>query len=138
MSASVTGVVGMLALFALLALRVPVAFSMFVIGFLGIWALNGLNAATSLLASEAFTLASSPELVVIPLFILMGNVASQTGMSRQLFDAAYAVIGSIRGRFGFGHCDWLWWLRGSVGIVGRIRPDHGQGRAVGNGPLQIR
>lgn len=97
MSASVTGVVGMLALFALLALRVPVAFAMFVIGFLGIWALNGLNAATSLLASEAFTLASSPELVVIPLFILMGNVASQTGMSRQLFDAAYAVIGSIRG-----------------------------------------
>ena len=97
MSAAATGVLGMLALFALLALRVPVAFAMFVIGFLGIWALNGLNAATSLLASEAFTLASSPELVVIPLFILMGNVASQTGMSRQLFDAAYAVIGSIRG-----------------------------------------
>lgn len=82
MSASATGVVGMLALFALLALRVPVAFAMFVIGFLGIWALNGLNAATSLLASEAYTLASSPELVVIPLFILMGNVASHTGMSR--------------------------------------------------------
>ncbi|MCI5111940.1 MAG: TRAP transporter large permease [Marivita sp.] len=97
MSAAATGVLGMLALFALLALRVPVAFAMFVIGFLGIWALNGLNAATSLLASEAFTLASSPELVVIPLFILMGNVASHTGMSRQLFDAAYAVIGSIRG-----------------------------------------
>lgn len=97
MSASVTGLVGILALFVLLVLRMPVAFSMFVVGFLGIWALNGLNAATSLLASEAFTLASSPELVVIPLFILMGNVASHTGMSRQLFDAAYAVIGSIRG-----------------------------------------
>ncbi|MCR9107476.1 TRAP transporter large permease [Marivita sp. XM-24bin2] len=97
MSASVTGIVGILALFVLLVLRMPVAFAMFVVGFLGIWALNGLNAATSLLASEAFTLASSPELVVIPLFILMGNVASHTGMSRQLFDAAYAVIGSIRG-----------------------------------------
>ncbi|OSQ51958.1 TRAP transporter large permease [Marivita geojedonensis] len=97
MSASVAGLLGIVALFALLILRVPVAFAMFVVGFLGIWALNGLNAATSLLASEAFTLASSPELVVIPLFILMGNVASHTGMSRQLFDAAYAVIGSIRG-----------------------------------------
>jgi tripartite ATP-independent transporter DctM subunit len=70
---------------------------MFIVGFFGIWALNGLNAATSLLASEAFTLGSSPELVVIPLFILMGNVASITGMSRQLYDAAYAVIGSVRG-----------------------------------------
>lgn len=97
MTASFAGVVGIVALFALLILRVPVAFSMFVVGFLGIWALNGLNASMSLLASEAFTLASSPELIVIPLFILMGNVASHTGMSRQLFDAAYAVIGSIRG-----------------------------------------
>jgi tripartite ATP-independent transporter DctM subunit len=87
----------MLAMFALLALRVPVAFAMFLVGFIGIWVLNGLNAATSLLASETFTLASSPELVVIPLFILMGNIASATGMSRQLYDAAYAVIGSVKG-----------------------------------------
>ncbi|MEL6208030.1 MAG: TRAP transporter large permease subunit, partial [Pseudomonadota bacterium] len=97
MSASATGALGLLALFILLALRIPVAFAMFVVGFFGIWALNGLNGATSLLASEAFTLGSSPELVVIPLFILMGNVASITGMSRQLYDAAYAVIGSLRG-----------------------------------------
>lgn len=50
-----------------------------------------------LLSSETFTLASSPELVVVPLFILMGNVASATGMSRQLYNAAYAVIGHVRG-----------------------------------------
>jgi tripartite ATP-independent transporter DctM subunit len=91
------GLVGILTLFVLLALRIPVAFAMFVVGFFGIWTLNGLNAATSLLASETFTLASSPELVVVPLFILMGNVASITGMSRRLYDAAYAVIGSVRG-----------------------------------------
>jgi tripartite ATP-independent transporter DctM subunit len=97
MSASAAGLLGIVALFALLILRIPVAFAMFIVGFLGIWALNGLNAATSLLASEAFTLGSSPELVVVPLFILMGNVASITGMSRQLYDAAYAVIGSVRG-----------------------------------------
>lgn len=50
-----------------------------------------------LLASETFTIASRPELVVVPLFILMGNVASATGMSRQLYEAAHALIGSIRG-----------------------------------------
>lgn len=33
----------------------------------------------------------------MPLFILMGNVATETGMSRKLYDAAYAWIGSIRG-----------------------------------------
>ena len=44
----------------------------------------------SLMASESFTLASSAELVVVPLFILMGNVATETGMSRKLYDAAYA------------------------------------------------
>ena len=97
MSPAALGLLGLAALFVLLALRIPVAFAMFLVGFLGIWSLNGLNAATSLLASEAFTLASSPELVVIPLFILMGNVASITGMSRRLYDAAYALIGSIRG-----------------------------------------
>ena len=91
------GVSGILVLFGLLALRVPVAFAMFVVGFAGSAMLNGTNAALSLLASESFTLASSAELVVVPLFILMGNVATETGMSRRLYDAAYAIIGSIRG-----------------------------------------
>lgn len=97
MSEAMIGVVGILFLFILLALRMPVAFAMFVVGFCGIWLLESLRAAKSLLASEAFTLASSPELIVIPLFILMGNVASQTGMSRRLYDAAYALVGQFRG-----------------------------------------
>ncbi len=97
MSVEATGFIGLVALLVLLALRVPVAFAMFLVGFLGIWALNGWNAAMGLLSSETFTLASSPELVVVPLFILMGNVASATGMSRQLYNAAYAVIGHVRG-----------------------------------------
>lgn len=97
MNESAIGLLGLAALLLLIIIRVPVAFAMFVVGYLGIAALNGVNAANSTLASEAFTLASSPELVVVPLFILMGNVASVTGMSRQLYDAAYAIIGQIRG-----------------------------------------
>jgi len=96
-SASAIGLIGIVALFALLLLRIPVAFAMFVVGFIGTAVLNGTNAAMSTLASEAFTLGSSAELVVIPLFILMGNVASMTGMSRQLYDAAYAIVGQMRG-----------------------------------------
>jgi tripartite ATP-independent transporter DctM subunit len=97
MTASTIGFLGIIALFVLLIIRIPVAFAMFVVGFFGIIALDSSRAAYGLLASEAFTLASSPQLVVIPLFILMGNVASITGMSRRLYDAAYALIGEFRG-----------------------------------------
>ncbi|GAB4356168.1 MAG: TRAP transporter large permease [Oricola sp.] len=97
MSVTAIGLAGMAILLLLLALRVPVAFAMFAVGFAGNAVLNGFPAAMSLMASESFTLASSAELVVVPLFILMGNVATETGMSRRLYDAAYASIGSIRG-----------------------------------------
>jgi TRAP-type mannitol/chloroaromatic compound transport system permease large subunit len=97
MTDTTIGLAGIAVLFLLLVVRIPVAFAMFVVGFIGIWLLNGWNAAMGLLASETFTLASKPELVVVPLFILMGNVASVTGMSRQLYEAAYAFVGSVRG-----------------------------------------
>ena len=91
------GLIGMVAMLLMLLMRLPVAFTMFLVGFFGIAFLNGWNSAWSLLASETFTLASSPELIVIPLFIFMGNIASKSGMSSKLFDAAYAIVGSMRG-----------------------------------------
>lgn len=97
MSAPVVGLLGLAALVALLVLRVPVAFAMFAVGFIGLSVLADVNVALSLLASETFTLSSSAELVVVPLFILMGNVATASGLSRRLYDAAYALVGSIRG-----------------------------------------
>ncbi|WEX10534.1 TRAP transporter large permease [Chelativorans sp. AA-79] len=97
MSATLIGLLGLAALFALFALRVPVAFAMFTVGLVGVSILSSPSNAFNLLASETFTLASSAELIVIPLFILMGNVATESGMSRRLYDAAYALIGSIRG-----------------------------------------
>ncbi|MCA0203105.1 TRAP transporter large permease [Pararhodobacter sp.] len=97
MSELAIGIIGMASLFVLLGFRIPVAFAMFVVGFLGIAAMRGFNVALNYLASEPFTLGASAELVVVPLFILMGNVATETGMSRRLYDAAYAIIGSVRG-----------------------------------------
>lgn len=97
MSASVIGLIGMAVLLVLMALRVPVAFAMFAVSLAGIAVLDGTKSALSSLASSSFTVASSAELVVVPLFILMGNVATETGMSRRLYDAAYAIIGSVRG-----------------------------------------
>ena len=97
MTVEIVGVIGIVALFGLLAIRVPVAIAMFVIGLAGVSILRNETVALSYLASESFSLASSADLLVIPLFILMGNVATETGLSRKLYEAAYAWIGHWRG-----------------------------------------
>lgn len=97
MTPELIGLYGIVALFVLLALRVPVAIAMFVVGLIGVSILRNETVALSYLASESFSLASSADLLVIPLFILMGNVATESGMSRKLYDAAYSWIGSWRG-----------------------------------------
>lgn len=97
MSAELIGLAGIGCLLVLLALRVPVAIAMFLVGLGGVAILRSPSVALSYLSSESFSLASSADLLVIPLFILMGNVATESGMSRKLYDAAYAWIGSWRG-----------------------------------------
>ena len=60
------------------------------------WA-RGLKTAMSSLSGETFEAASNFNLLVIPMFILMGNVAGASGMSKDLFTAAYRWIGHFRG-----------------------------------------
>jgi len=91
------GIAGIVCLFALLALRVPVAISMILVGFVGTGLLNNWPAAMSTLSGETFEIARFYELSVIPLFVLMGNLAAVSGMSRDLYDAAYAWVGNWRG-----------------------------------------
>jgi tripartite ATP-independent transporter DctM subunit len=97
MSATLAGLIGLGALFFLLAFRTPVAIAMMVIGVVGIWVLNGWQASMSTLVDESFVIASTYELIVIPLFVLMGNFATISGMSADLYRAAYAWVGHWRG-----------------------------------------
>ncbi len=97
MSVTAIGLIGLAALFALLAMRMPVAMTMLIVGFLGTWAINGLPAALSTLGGEAFEISTTGTLIVVPLFVLMGNLAGVSGMSRDLYDAAYAWMGHFRG-----------------------------------------
>jgi len=97
MGATETGIVGILCLFVLLAIRVPVAIAMIVVGFIGTGLLNSWPAAMSTLSGETFEIARFYELSVIPLFVLMGNLAAVSGMSRDLYAAAYAWVGNWRG-----------------------------------------
>ena len=113
-SMTLLGILGLLCLFALLALRMPVALSMLFVGFVGTiianankfilvgmdadqaWA-RGLKIAYSNLSGEAFEAASNYNLLVIPMFVLMGNLAGVSGMSNDLFTAAYRWMGHLRG-----------------------------------------
>ena len=97
MSNIAIGLVGLGALFALFILRMPIGLSILITGFLGTVAIRGWNQALPSLASETFAIASFYQLSIIPMFVLMGNVAGASGMGRDLYDAAYAWVGHIRG-----------------------------------------
>jgi tripartite ATP-independent transporter DctM subunit len=97
MSLELAGVAGIAALLVLLALRMPVGIAMMLVGTGGIALLANERAALSTLTNEAITITTKVELLVIPLFILMGNLATASGLSRNLYDAAYAWVGARRG-----------------------------------------
>jgi len=81
----------------LIALRMPVAIAMFVVGGAGFVALSGWSAFLSFLNTAPFSRVSNYSLSVVPLFLLMGHFASQAGLSRSLFESARAWIGHWRG-----------------------------------------
>lgn len=78
-------------------LRVPLGIALLTVSVGGIAAINNLDIARTLLPMTLSEAAFSYELAVVPLFILMGNVLSRTGISSDLFRAANAFLGAVRG-----------------------------------------
>jgi tripartite ATP-independent transporter DctM subunit len=97
MSNTTIGLIGVAGLFLLFILRMPVGLSMLITGLLGNIAIRGWQHALPSLSSETFAIASFYQLSVIPMFVLMGNIAGASGMGRDLYNAAYAWVGHIRG-----------------------------------------
>lgn len=97
MSASLIGLLGVGALFALLILRVPVWIALVLVGFFGNAILSGWAAAFAIAGTVPFDTASAYTLSVIPLFVLMGEVASGTRLSGDLFNAARKLLSGFRG-----------------------------------------
>ena len=91
------GLIGIALLFILLILRTPVAFAMMIVGFFGYAILEGMRGASALLLTESYSAVSKYELIVVPMFILLGNISSVAGYSRGLYDAAYAWVGRFKG-----------------------------------------
>jgi tripartite ATP-independent transporter DctM subunit len=92
-----TGLTGLAALVALIAIRVPIAHAMIAVGACGIAILNGPAILLSQLKNLAYSQFSIYDLSVLPMFVLMGNIASRAGLSKDLFRAANAWLGWMRG-----------------------------------------
>lgn len=97
MTVGIIGTIGVIALLAAIIARIPIGLALATVGFLGYAAADGWGKALRMLGSVPFDLASAYSLSVIPLFILMGAVASRATMSRDLFDAANALFSGVRG-----------------------------------------
>ena len=93
---AITGVIFGLMLL-LMAVRTPISIAMFVAGSVGYVAQAGWGPFSNFLNAQAFARFASYDLSVIPLFILMGNFASQGGISKALFEFASVVMGRFRG-----------------------------------------
>lgn len=97
MSETLVGVLGIVALFFFLFSRMPVGMALLVVGFGGIWVLDGQRTAVATMSSETYSSITSYSLSIIPLFVLMGNMAGAAGYSQRLYEAAHAWVGRLRG-----------------------------------------
>src|SRR3954463_8874867 len=91
--------VGLAAMMLLAFVRIPIALAMAVVGVLGYaymrdWSWGG---ALAMAQTKVYETGRNYTLSVVPLFILMGNFVTRAGMSQELFRAAYAFIGHLRG-----------------------------------------
>jgi tripartite ATP-independent transporter DctM subunit len=99
-SATAIGLAMFGAMLLLMALRVPIAAAMFIPGALGYAVMTNETALLNQLKGSAVARLSVYDLSVIPLFLLMGQFATQGGLSRALFRAGAALVGHIRGGLG--------------------------------------
>ena len=91
------GLLGLAILICLIVVRMPIAYAMIIVGGVGISIINGPALILSQLKTLAYGQFSIYSLSVVPMFILMGAIASESGLSRALFRAANAYLGWLKG-----------------------------------------
>ena len=91
------GIIGIVILIAILFSKFPVAFCMALVGVLGFGYLVSPEAALNIIIKDFYTVFSSYDLTVVPLFVFMGQILFYAGISRKLYDAALAWFGHYKG-----------------------------------------
>jgi C4-dicarboxylate transporter DctM subunit len=95
------GGLGVLGLAVLILFQVPIGIAMIVVGTLGYALQTNWSAALTMLASEPSGILSSVDLATVPLFLLMGTFVTAAGFSKDIYDAAGAMLGHRRGGLGY-------------------------------------
>ena len=104
MSPSTIAIIGIVVLVSLFLMRMPVAYAMALIGFLGFALMTSVSAALSILAKDFWVMFSSYSLTVVPMFVFMGTIAFYSGMGSRLYQAAYKFLGQLPGGLGIATC----------------------------------
>lgn len=97
MSSEVIGLLGIGGLVVLLLLRVPIAFALAGVSFVGITTILGTRPALGILSAVTYEFAASWTLSAIPMFLMMGYVCYHAGLTRGLFDACRAWLSRLPG-----------------------------------------
>lgn len=100
MSPEFVGLLGFVALMALIFLGMPIGIAMAVVGAVGTWYLGGLPLIGFAVGTAPYEAVSPYAMSVLPLFVMMGVFAAHSGISRKLFGGANAVVGRLPGGLG--------------------------------------
>ena len=93
----VVGIIGFGTLIFVFLLGVPVAFSMALVGMLGFAYLTSIEGAVSMTGSVLWSTLESYSLTVLPMFVLMGAIAFQSGISKKMYNALEKCFGRLPG-----------------------------------------
>lgn len=97
MSDAFIGVLGIIALFIILATSLPIALCLALVGIAGLIILAGPGAAIHTIASATFVRMTDVSLIIIPLFVLMGMLAQQGGLSSRTYETLSMWVGKVKG-----------------------------------------
>lgn len=97
MNETIVGIVAIFVLMFLFLTNIEISFAMGVVGFLGYAVLVSLKGATTIVAKDFFETFASYSLTVVPLFVLMGQIAFNAGVAKRLYDGANRFMGHIPG-----------------------------------------
>lgn len=102
MDSMIIGVIGLAGLIGLLAIRVPVGIALSVVSLTGLWAIRGMNGALGAIKGIPYDFTAHWTLSAIPMFLLMGTIIANSGMTSSLYKAMRV---------------WLGWLPGGLAVA---------------------
>ncbi len=94
------GIMGLIALLALFMTGIELSFAMAVVGFVGFCMVRSVESGLDLLATDVFDMFTSYSLSVVPVFVLMGQLAFNAGVAKRLYVCANKFIGHVPGGLG--------------------------------------